>query len=88
MAYSKLENGLKYKIMIRLFFFRSRVNTLVYIYVPNEFVIGQVVLKACHGEQGSRDDTTRLATELSVYIYVPPRSRVSAWTCAKTEHAD
>jgi hypothetical protein len=41
MAYSKIENGLKYTITIRLFwFFRSRMNILVYI-----FVIGQVVLK-------------------------------------------
>jgi hypothetical protein len=46
MAYSKLENGLNYTIMIRFFrFFSSRMNKLVYIYVPNEFVIGQVVLK-------------------------------------------
>jgi hypothetical protein len=46
MAYSKLENGLKYTLMITLFcFFRSRMNKLVYIFVPNQFVIGDVVLK-------------------------------------------
>jgi hypothetical protein len=40
MAHSKLENCLKYTIMS----FGSRMNKLVYIYVPNEFVIGQDVL--------------------------------------------
>jgi hypothetical protein len=46
MAYSKLENGLKYTLMIRLFwFFRSGMNKLVYIVVPNQFVIGDVFLK-------------------------------------------
>jgi hypothetical protein len=41
-----LENGLKYTIMIRLFcLFRSWMNKLIYIFVPHEFVIGQVVLK-------------------------------------------
>jgi hypothetical protein len=45
MAYSTLENGLKYKIMIRLVrFVRSKMNKLVYIYVPNEFVIGHLLL--------------------------------------------
>jgi hypothetical protein len=42
--------------------FRSRMNKLVYIFVPNEFVIGQVVLKllikrlavAVYDEQDSR----------------------------------
>jgi hypothetical protein len=32
------------QIMIR--FFRSGMNKLVYIFLPNEFVIGQVVLKS------------------------------------------
>jgi hypothetical protein len=46
MAYSKLANCLKYNIRIILFrFFRSRMNKLVYIFVPNQFVIGDVVLK-------------------------------------------
>jgi hypothetical protein len=45
MAYSTLENGLKYNMMIRLFrCFGSRMNKLVYIYVPNEFVIGYLLL--------------------------------------------
>jgi hypothetical protein len=46
MAYSKLQNGLKYTIMIRLFrLFSAWMNKLVYMYVQNEFVIGQEVLK-------------------------------------------
>jgi hypothetical protein len=46
MAYSKLENVLKYTVTISLFgCFRSRMNKPVYIFVPNEFVIGEVVLK-------------------------------------------
>jgi hypothetical protein len=46
MAYSKLENRLKYTIMIRFFqYVSSSMNKLVYIYVQNEFVIVQVVFK-------------------------------------------
>jgi hypothetical protein len=49
------------------------------MYVQDEFVISQVLSfeiihqKACrsYGKQDSRDDTTRLATEMRVYVYRP-----------------
>jgi hypothetical protein len=73
MAYSKLENGLKYTIMIRLFWcFGSRMNKLVYIYVPNEFVIGQYIFliieqNACrsYGEQDESNKTVGVLRRVS-----------------------
>jgi hypothetical protein len=44
MAYSTLENGLKVQNHDQnVLIFWSRMNKLVYIYVPNEFVIGYVL---------------------------------------------
>jgi hypothetical protein len=45
--HSKLYTHIKHKLTVGLSqFLRSRMNTLVYIYVPNECMSGQVVLKS------------------------------------------
>jgi hypothetical protein len=45
--HSKRSNQIKHLLTVGLSqFISSRMNKLVYIYVPNEFLIGQVVLKS------------------------------------------
>jgi hypothetical protein len=42
MAFSNLQTALKYTIMFTFF---RRMNKLLYIFLPNEFLIGQVIFQ-------------------------------------------